>query len=66
VEVHRVSDGATVATRDLGKPTVINGEISADITMLVSPLPAGSYYTVVIAIGPGGSTPGSPSAVFVR
>jgi regulation of enolase protein 1 (concanavalin A-like superfamily) len=66
LELHRAADGATVATSNLGKPAVVSGQISVDITALVSPLPAGSYYSVVIAIGPGGSTPGSPSPVFTR
>jgi hypothetical protein len=66
VELRRASDGATVATNNLGKPAVVGGEISVDITTLVNPLPSGSYYAVVIAIGPGGSTPGSPSPVFVK
>ena len=65
VELHR-ADGVTVATGNLGKPAVVSGEISVDITALVSPLPAGSYYVVVTAIGPGGSTPGSPSPVFTK
>ena len=30
-----------VATRDLGKPTPVSGEISVDISTLVNPLPAG-------------------------
>jgi hypothetical protein len=66
VELRRASDGATVATNNLGKPAVVGGEISVDITTLVNPLPSGSYYAVVIAIGPGGSTPGTPSPVFVK
>jgi regulation of enolase protein 1 (concanavalin A-like superfamily) len=57
---------APVATRDLGKPPVINGEISVDISTLVNPLPSGSYYAVVSAIGPGGSSPSLPSATFAK
>ena len=66
LEIHRASDGVNVSTNYLGKPAVVNAEISVDITAIVKALPAGSYYTVVVAVGPGGSTPGSPSAVFTR
>jgi hypothetical protein len=55
-----------IATRDLGKPAVVNNEISVDITTLVSPLAAGSYYAVVTAIGPGGSTASAPSPSFTK
>ena len=55
-----------VATRDLGRPSVVSGEISVDISTLVDPLPAGSYYAVVSASGPGGSSPSSPSPTFVK
>ena len=49
-----IRDGSPVATRDLGKPTPVSGEISVDISTLVNPLPAGSYKAVVRASGPGG------------
>jgi hypothetical protein len=54
------------ATRNLGKPAVVSGEISVDISTLVNPLPAGSYYAVVVSTGPGGSTPSAPSAAFAK
>jgi regulation of enolase protein 1 (concanavalin A-like superfamily) len=54
------------ATRNLGKPAVVNGEISVDISTLVNPLPAGTYYAVVVATGPGGSTPSAPSGMFSK
>ncbi len=69
VELRRAGDAVTaspVATRNLGKPAVVSGEISADISTLVDPLPAGSYYAVVVTIGPGGSTPSLPSAPFSK
>jgi regulation of enolase protein 1 (concanavalin A-like superfamily) len=55
-----------VATRDLGKPTPVSGEISVNISTLVDPLPAGSYYAVVRASGPGGTTASAPSATFTK
>jgi regulation of enolase protein 1 (concanavalin A-like superfamily) len=69
VAVYRASDPVTAspaATRDLGKPAVTNGEISVDISTLVNALPAGSYYAVVRAIGPGGTTASTRSANFTR
>jgi hypothetical protein len=69
VELRRSGDAVTappIATGNLGKPAVIGGEISLDISSLVDPLPAGSYYAVVVSRGPGGSTPSGPSAVFSK
>jgi regulation of enolase protein 1 (concanavalin A-like superfamily) len=69
VALRRSTDSVTatpVATRDLGKPAVVNGEISVDISTLVNPLPAGSYYAVVTAIGSGGSSSSSPSPTFTK
>jgi hypothetical protein len=54
------------ATGNLGKPTVVGGEISVDISSLVDPLASGSYYAVVTAVGPGGSSSSSPSATFSK
>ncbi len=69
VELRRSTDAvsvAPVASRSLGKPAVVNGEISVDISSLVDPLAAGSYYAVVVTIGPGGSTTSSPSGAFTK
>jgi regulation of enolase protein 1 (concanavalin A-like superfamily) len=69
VAIYRAADPVTaspVATRDIGKPTPVNGDISVDISTLVNPLPAGSYYAVVRATGPGGTTASAPSATFTR
>jgi len=69
VELRRSTDGATatpVATRNLGKPAVVSGAITVDISTLVDPLPAASYYAVIVSTGAGGSTPSSPSAVFAK
>ena len=44
VAIYRSVDPVTaspVTTRDLGKPTVVGGEITVDITTLITPLPAG-------------------------
>jgi regulation of enolase protein 1 (concanavalin A-like superfamily) len=69
VALYRSVDPVTaspVATRNLGKPTPSDGEITVDISTLVNPLPSGSYYAVVRALGPGGTTPSQPSANFSK
>jgi hypothetical protein len=60
------SNGAPVATKNLGKPTPVNSEISTSISDIVNPLPSGSYYGVVTAIGSGGSSRSSPSGTFTK
>jgi hypothetical protein len=68
-QLRRTADPTTAvpaATKNLGKPAVVSGEISADISTIVDPLPAGSYYAIVVSTGPGGSTPSSPSAPFTK
>jgi regulation of enolase protein 1 (concanavalin A-like superfamily) len=69
VALYRAADPVTaspVATRDIGKPAIVNGEISVVISTLVDPLPAGSYYSAVRASGPGGTTASAPSATFTK
>lgn len=69
VALRRATDSVTatpVATRDLGKPSVVNNEIRVDISTLVNPLPSGAYYAVVTAIGSGGSASSTPSASFTK
>ena len=60
------SDGGTVvAAQDLGKPAVVNGEISADIAATLQPLPGGSYVATVTAVGTGGIS-ASESVPFTK
>ena len=69
VSLFRASDpptGTPVATTSLGKPAVVNNDISVNISSSVDPLPAGSYYAVVSATNLGGSTPSVQSASFVK
>jgi regulation of enolase protein 1 (concanavalin A-like superfamily) len=69
VALYRAGDpvtAATVAARNLGKPTPVNNDITVNISDLVNALPTGSYYAVVSAIGPGGTSPSSPSATFTK
>ena len=68
-ELRPAGAGATstpVATRNLGKPAVVSGEISVDITSLVDPLASGSYYAVIVTTGAGGATPSAPSDSFSK
>jgi regulation of enolase protein 1 (concanavalin A-like superfamily) len=55
-----------VATRDVGKPAIINGECSADFSTLLSVLPSGSYVATITAISGGGTARSAPSETFVR
>jgi hypothetical protein len=55
-----------VVTKNLGKPSPVNNEISVVISDIVNPLSSGSYYAVVTAIGSGGSSASSPSADFSK
>ena len=69
VAIYRSTDpvtGSPVATRDLGKPTPVGGDITVDISTLVNPLASGSYRAVVRAIGSGGTTASTPSANFTK
>ncbi|MGB2717932.1 MAG: Ig-like domain-containing protein [Vicinamibacterales bacterium] len=69
VALRRSTDSVSatpVATKNLGKPSPVNNEISVDISDIVNPLAAGSYYAVVTATGSGGSAASAPSATFTK
>jgi regulation of enolase protein 1 (concanavalin A-like superfamily) len=55
-----------VATRDLGKPPVVSGECTVDVSTTTVALPPGSYIATVTAIGSGGSARSAASPVFIR
>jgi regulation of enolase protein 1 (concanavalin A-like superfamily) len=55
-----------VATRDLGRPAVVNGECAVDITQFVQGLPAGTYVATVTAIAGGGTARSPASSAFTR
>ena len=57
---------APVAAGNIGKPQVFEGTIVVDISSIVDPLPAGTYYAVVVSIGQGGSTPSAGSPGFTK
>jgi hypothetical protein len=58
--------GTPAASTNVGKPAPSNNEIVVDVSAIVNPLPAGSYYAAVTAIGPGGSGVSAPSAAFTK
>jgi Carbohydrate binding module (family 6)/Bacterial Ig domain len=60
------ASGTPAASMSLGRPSPSNDEIYASISDIVDPLPAGSYYAVVTAVGPGGSAQSSPSESFTK
>jgi len=69
VALYRAADSVTsspIATRDIGKPTPVSGDITVDISTLVNPLPTGSYKAVVRATGPGGTTASTASSNFTK
>ena len=69
VALRRASDAVTappLTSKGLGKPAPVNNEIVVDISDIVNPLPAGSYYAIVTAIGSAGSSASDPSASFTR
>jgi hypothetical protein len=55
-------DRATpVASKNLGKPPIVNGDMSVKLGELLAALPTGSYFVTATAIGPGGSARSAPS-----
>jgi regulation of enolase protein 1 (concanavalin A-like superfamily) len=53
-----------VATVDVGKPPIVNGECQADVSGTISRLPAGSYIATVTAVGLTGAARSAPSLIF--
>jgi hypothetical protein len=56
-EVFREGDNpdtaAPIAVQNLGKPSVVNGECSADVRTTITGLSSGNYIATVVAIGSG-------------
>jgi regulation of enolase protein 1 (concanavalin A-like superfamily) len=55
-----------MATKNLGKPAIVNGECTADIETLILALPSGSYFAAVSAVSSGGRSPRATSPTFAR
>jgi hypothetical protein len=54
------------AAQDVGKPPIVNGEMSVNLAPIITPLSPGNYFVTVTAIGPGGSARSAPSSTFTR
>ncbi len=55
-----------IATVDMGKPQVVNGECVADVGQAIAGLAPGNYVATVTAMGQGGSARSAESAQFTR
>ena len=70
LEIFRAGDipGASppVATRNMGKPAVVNNEISVDIATLITPLAPGNYIATVSSVNANGAGRSAPPSPFVR
>jgi YVTN family beta-propeller protein len=64
-EVFPQGSTTPVASKSLGKPPVVNGEMAAEISDLIASLPAGTYVATVASIGGGAITRSVPSAPFI-
>ena len=60
------STAAPASVADIGKPEVVDGEITVDIHSLVAALPTGSYYAVVSAVASGAGGMSAPTGEFDR
>jgi hypothetical protein len=55
-----------IAKRNLGKPSVVNGACTVDISTTISALPGGNYFATVVAVGSGGTSTRAVSPTFAR
>jgi hypothetical protein len=55
-----------VASVDLGKPAVVNGECRSDVTSFINSLWSGTFVATVTAVGNQGSGQSAPSPAFSR
>jgi regulation of enolase protein 1 (concanavalin A-like superfamily) len=60
------STATPVQKLDLGKPSIVNGQCTVDVSTLIHSLPGGTYIATVTAIGPGGEQQSAESQVFTR
>jgi hypothetical protein len=59
------STATPIASQNLGKPAVVNGEVTANVTTTINALAPGTYQATVSAVGSGGSSRSAP-ATFTR
>jgi hypothetical protein len=60
------STATPVKSQNVGKPPIVNGDMSVDVSQVIASLPPGSFFGTVTATGPGGSTRSAPSATFTK
>ena len=66
VEIYLAGGAMPVASRYLGRPSALNGEISVAVGDFIDALSPGTYVAVVTANGQGGATSSQPSPPFTR
>jgi hypothetical protein len=60
------STSAPLRTQDLGKPAIVNNEITASVSTTVQALAPGNYVAAVRAVGSSGSSCSTASGTFTR
>jgi regulation of enolase protein 1 (concanavalin A-like superfamily) len=58
--------GTAVIVASIGKPAIVNGQISVDVSTTLTQLASGTYVAVVQAVGAGGVSSSAPSPSFSR
>ena len=58
--------GSPVASVNLGKPAVTNGECWVSVASTIQSLPSGTYTATITAVGAGGAARSAPSPQFNR
>jgi hypothetical protein len=53
-------------SQNLGKPAIVSGECTVDVSATIQSLPAGTYIATVTAIGSGGEAQSAASPSFTR
>jgi regulation of enolase protein 1 (concanavalin A-like superfamily) len=70
LEIYRAgtTPGSTtpVASRNLGKPAIVSGEITVDVATLITPLAPGNYIATVSAVNSAGAGRSNPPSPFTR
>jgi len=65
-ELYLQGGAMPMSSKHLGKPAAVNGEITVDVSDLVNAVASGTYFGVVTAHGPGGTTSSQPSPSFTK
>lgn len=60
------STATPVSSASVGKPAPVGGEVTVDIASTLQPLPLGTYFATLTAVGNGGESRSAPSNTFTR